>query len=256
MCFYLLINILSGQSRFNMIERGFSSLTPKLADLTLDREGKVVTKHNAKDHWERLNVETVVQAMEIVKDACEGHTYDGYEWETIVRDPREEYVSINGKDMYNREHRDHTDITNFYNNKKPRNKMTVEEQEKHDELLAESEWINDHGDTRGHCFFLTRCEPGDGCCKDCKAYHKRNNTPFDIFRKLNLPTKHRNGANFYTPTSSEEDPTHNLTYIQQSNMLEINPDTIINPDHDIDIDRCQVKLNIFNLFMYFDANFF
>ena len=66
-------------------------------------------------------------------------------------------------------------------------------------------------------------------------------TPKDILKNFNLPSRKQNGANFFTPIESEEFPSSYLTYLEQTMMLKRDKNMQIKPDSNLDLDKCSIE---------------
>ena len=233
-----LVKYAPGQSRYNMIERSFSELTHRFSDLVLDEKEEVVVNPNAKDLSEKFNIPAMNRSMNILKDACENHTWDGYKWTTIACYPKTNFTEINGKTINFKRYDHHEELEAFYSDQKVRKKRSKEEEAKRKELSADALYINKHIDFRSHSMFLARC-PSDNACESCQTFHEKMKTPDDFHQKFCLPSKSKNGANFFVPEKDPEHKEHNKTYLQQCEELQQNHGKQMRPDHDLQLSRCE-----------------
>ena len=210
-----LIKYAPAASRFNPIERAWSSMTKLLSNVILDPLSRIIKKGastKAKPS-EKIDKEVLREYQEDLRGILKDFEYDSYPWEIGTVDPETQKRELNGF-MRNPEHTDQEELRQFYLKKhsiKNRPSFLKENEKK---LYASAKYYNKHVEICNHMISFQRCL--DKNCSGCVRKHKKYPVPENFFEKLALPTKENNGTHFYVPEKKEENPDHYKTYLEKT----------------------------------------
>ena len=233
------------QSKFNMIERAWSAMTKRIANIILDPERKIWKSNDPKKSpSENIDLDFLDQCFETIINALKDYKFgEDTKWRNVVVKPNSDKVVIDDEEIKNDHYSDLDDVRKFHVQKVSKKNRDEMQSNQERELLKEYKFFVKHSDVRKHALYFSRC-PRYNACEDCQEYHERANLPEDFEEKINLPNKQNNGALFFEPEQDPDHKGHFKTFLRLAKELSEDKFKLFKPDSNITdgpADRCKEK---------------
>ena len=228
-----LIKYAPASSRFNPIERAWSSMTKLLSNVILDPLSRIIKKGGSTKAKpsEKIDKDVLREYQEDLLGILKDFEYDSYPWEFGTVDPETQERNLKGF-MRTPEHTDQEQLRQFFLKKqsiKNRPSFLLESEKN---IFSAAKYYKSHVEICNHGISFQRCL--DKKCLKCVKKHKKYPVPENFFEQLGLPTKEKNGTHFYVPEKQEDNPDHYKTFLEMQQMLKENPKKKFIRDSDLE----------------------